>query len=336
MKFSIALPNAIEGMATPIPFADHTQLIDIAVLSEKLGFDAVWGCDHLLTQKYVKDTFDTPPNYYEVLITLAVLSTYTKKLRLGTCILVLPIREPVLLANQLATLDQFNDGRLTVGIGVGGYREEFEAIYPERGNVHRGNLLEETVQALNLVFTEREASFSGKYVQFKGVEAYPKPKQKKIPFYFGGNSIKAIERTARWGDAWMPAGLTPEDLKKGIQRLERFSEKYPENKKDFEIAPQYNLYLAENKKKAAEYFRNSQSYEHILSLKDSTNKNINIEETYVEGNLFGSPQEVIDKIGQLKDAGMTHCTSICIDTHSIEEMYEQMHRFAEEVMPAFK
>ena len=336
MKFSIALPNAIEGMATPIPFADHKQLIEIAVLSEKLGFDAVWGCDHLLTQKYVKETFTTPPNYYEVLITLAVLSTYTTKLRLGTCILVLPIRELVLLANQLATLDHFNEGRLTLGIGLGGYREEFEAIYPQRGKVHRGTLLEETVQALNLIFTEREASFSEKYVHFKGVEAYPKPKQKKIPFYFGGNHIKSIERTARWGDAWMPAGLTPEDLQKGIKRLEEFSEKYPENKKDFEIAPQYNLYLAESKKKAVEYFRNSQGYEHIVSLKDSTHKNGDIEETFIEGNLLGTPQEVIDKIGELKDAGMTHCTSICIDTNTVEELYEQMHYFTEEVMPAFK
>ena len=82
----------------------------------------------------------------------------------------------------------------------------------------------------------------------------------------------------------MPAGLTPEDLQKGIQRLEEFSEKYPENKKDFEIAPQYNLYLAESKKKAVEYFRNSQGYEHIVSLKDSTHKNGDIEETFIDGN----------------------------------------------------
>jgi len=323
-------------MAIPIPFANQKDLIDITVLCEELGYDAVWCCDHLLTQQYVKDTFDTPPNFYEALITLAVLGEHTSKIRIGTCILALPLREPVLLANQLATIDQFCGGRLTLGIGVGGYREEFEAIYPQRGDVHRGTLLEEIVQSLNLMFSEREASFTGKYAQFKGVEMFPKPKQEKLPFYFGGNSSKSIERAARWGHAWMPAGLMAEDIEKGVKRLYELSEQYPENKKTFEIAPQYNLYIADSKQKAAEYFRNSMGYEHLVSLKKSTAKNMDIEGTYIEANLFGTPQEVIDKIGKLKDAGVTHLSSICIDTNTLDEMYEQLHRFAEDVMPAFK
>ena len=336
MKFSVALPNAAEGLSSPVPFANHEQLIEIAQLSEKLGFHSVWGSDHLLTQKYVKRTYPAPPNYYEMLITLTTVSAYTSTLGLGTGILVLPMREPVLLANQLATLDQFSNGRLLLGVGVGAYREEYEAISPQKRNVHRGELLEEVVQALKLLSTEREVSFSGKYVQFEGVEAYPKPKQNELPFYFGGNSIKAIERTAKWGIGWMPACLTPEDIQKGVKRLEEYSEQYPRKIKDFDIAPQYSLRLDDSKKSAIEYFKNSQGYQHILSLKDSTFKDQDIEGTLLEVNLIGTPQEVIDKIGQLKDAGVTHCAGLCFDTNTIDEMFEQMQYFADEVMPAFK
>jgi probable F420-dependent oxidoreductase len=335
MKFSIALPTADEGLTSPIPFVNHQQLIEIAQLSEKLGYHSVWGNDHFMTQEYVKRKYKDPPKYYELLITLAVISAYTSKLGLGTSILVLPMREPVLLSKQLATLDQFSNGRLLLGVGVGAYREEFKTVFPQKTEINRGELLEEVVQALKQLFTERETSFWGKYVQFNQIETNPKPQQKNIPFYFGGNSTKAIERTARWGVGWMPAGLTPDDLGKGVSQLKEFAEKNQRSINEFDIAPQYGLYLANNRNEAIKYFKNSQGYQHLLSLKDSTFRSIDIEGTSIEGNLIGTPQDVIDKIGRLKEAGMTHCAAICFDTNTNKEMIEQIYYFAQEVMPAF-
>lgn len=335
MKFSVALPTAAEGLSSPIPFVDHKQLIEIAQLSENLGYHSVWGNDHLMTQEYVKHTFKNPPRYFELLITLAAISSCTSKLGLGTSIIVLPMREPVLLAKQLATLDLFSNGRLLLGVGVGAYREEFRAIFPQKYEVNRGELLEEMVKALKSLLTEREVSFSGKFLQFNGIETYPKPLQKDLPFYFGGNSIKAIERTAKWGVGWMPAGLPPDALKKGVNQLTEFAELNHRKLTEFDIAPQYGVCLAKNRKDAIKYYKNSQGFQHILSLKDSTYKGIDIEGTFLESNLIGTPQDVIDKIGQMQEAGMTHCAALCFDTNTFDEMTEQMQFFAEEVMPAF-
>jgi len=127
MKFSVCLATGYEGLVYPIPFCEPQDLIKTGVLCEKLGYDAVFGNDHITTQHYVRETFPEPPNFYDVLITLAMVAQATTKLRVGTSLLVMPMREPVYLAKQVATLDQLSGGRFIMAVGLGAYREEFEA-----------------------------------------------------------------------------------------------------------------------------------------------------------------------------------------------------------------
>ena len=133
----------MEGLTYPIPFSDPENLVRIAQHAEALGYHSVWGNDHMTTQHYVRAEFSVPPRFWEPLVTYAFLAAHTKTLRFGTGVLVLPMRRDiVVLAKQIATLDHFSGGRLEIGVGVGAYREEFEALWPG-AEVHRGDMVEE-------------------------------------------------------------------------------------------------------------------------------------------------------------------------------------------------
>src|SRR5258708_3942182 len=188
MRVSAGLPTGMEGLTYPIPFSDPENVIRIAQAAEKFGYDSVWGNDHMTTQHYVRAEFPVPPRFWEPLVTYAFLAAQTTRLRFGTGVLVLPMRRDIVVtAKQIATLDHFSNGRVEIGVGVGAYREEFEALNPG-AHVHRGDMVEEGVKALHLLFSKRSATFDGKYYKFKDVELSPKPKQKRLPIYIGGNN----------------------------------------------------------------------------------------------------------------------------------------------------
>src|SRR5580692_10163349 len=167
--FSVGFPTGMEGLTYPIPFSEPEALIRIAQHAEALGYHSVWGNDHMTTQHYVRAEFPTPPRFWEPLVTYAFLAAHTKKLKFGTGVLVLPMRRDIVVtAKQIATLDHLSDGRVEIGVGVGAYREEFEALWPD-AKVHRGDMVEEGVKALQLLFAERVASFDGTYYRFRDV-----------------------------------------------------------------------------------------------------------------------------------------------------------------------
>src|ERR1700722_16421880 len=122
MKFSVGLPTGFEGLMHPIPFAEPGDFVRLAQLCEGLGYDSVWGNDHITTQNYVRDLFPGQvPRYYEPIIVMAHIAAATSRLRLGTAVPRLPMHEPVYLAKQVATLDQLSGGRFMLGVGVGAY-----------------------------------------------------------------------------------------------------------------------------------------------------------------------------------------------------------------------
>jgi alkanesulfonate monooxygenase SsuD/methylene tetrahydromethanopterin reductase-like flavin-dependent oxidoreductase (luciferase family) len=131
MKVGIEIPTCTSGMMYPVPFATVSEVVDTALEAEQLGYYDAGGNDHLSTMRFVRDAWPTPPDYFEPLITLAHIAAKTSVLRLTTGIMVVPMREPVLLAKQVATLDRLSGGRVMLGVAVGGYRDEFEAVRPD-------------------------------------------------------------------------------------------------------------------------------------------------------------------------------------------------------------
>ena len=335
MKFGIALPTGFEGLILPSPFASPSQLVELVKKAEDLGYDSVFPNDHFTIQKYVAEKEKVTPNYYEPLITLAAAASITRRIKLLTGVVVLPYREPILLAKQVSTLDQISGGRFILGVGIGAYREEFRGVHPRWKDKPRSGIMDEALQCLQKLLADDIVSFSGEFFQFENLRVYPKPLQQPFPIYIGGNSEQGMVRAAKYGLGWIPACLSPQAIKDRLTRLASYLEKEGRSLSDIEVAPQIFGRLGKSKAEATEGLKNSELYQHLVSLKASTLKGDSIE-TLDDFNLIGTPDDVIEQVQSYKEAGVQHITGICFAVKTVKEFEEQMQIFAESVIPAFK
>jgi probable F420-dependent oxidoreductase len=335
VRFSVALPNCVEGLVYPVPFVTHAQVLRVGREAERLGYHSVWANDHLHTQDYVWAEWHAVPNYYEPLVSLAVLAAQTTRIRMGTSVIVMPMREPVLLAKQAATLDQFSGGRLQLGVGVGAYREEFEAVRPDAPRrARRGEMVDEGIRALQALFTQDDASFEGRYYRFRHIKMGPKPAQRPLPIYSGGNSDSGAVRAGRLADGWLPAVLPIPALRRKIAILREAADGAGRDAAAIDIAPQMAVSLANSREAALTRFRASQVYRHLRSLKRSTLRDLDIEQVETM-NFIGTPAQVAEQIAAYGEAGVTHCAALFFPATSLEETIDQMAWFAGDVMSRF-
>lgn len=329
IKFSVCLPTGFEGVMHPIPFVEPEAFVALSRLSETLGYDSVWGNDHITTQDYVRDLFPgEPPRFYEVLITLATVGARTTRLRLGTALLVLPMREPVYLAKQIATLDRLTDGRFILGVGLGAYREEFTAWGPRYAAARRGDILDEGLAALRLLLTEDRASFEGKFHAFKDIEMFPKPLQDPFPIYVGGHNIASVERAAKWGRGWLPGWRPIEELKERIAHLREAAVAHGRDPSEIEIAPQFSVSVGKTMEEAEARYMASGLVAHRVSL-SYTGRDLTRQ---VDANLVGTPEIIREKVARLAEIGIDHCCALMFPADTIDEMTEQIRWFGESVV----
>ena len=223
------------------PLIEPDSLTRIVTEAEALGFDYLTVSDHImvprnLDSKYpYTDTGEFPAGtaaaWLEQLTTTAYIAALTKKLRLVMSVMVVPHRPAVLTAKILATIDYLSKGRLTLGIGVGWCREEFEAIAAAPFD-DRGHVTDEWMTACKELWSNDDPKFDGKYVKFSDVVFTPKPVQQPIPIWVGGESAPALRRTVRYADCWYPVGTNPQfpmntlsRFKAGIARFRGFAER---------------------------------------------------------------------------------------------------------------
>jgi probable F420-dependent oxidoreductase len=176
------------------------------------------------------------------LTTTAYIAALTKTLRFVLSVMVVPHRPAVLTAKLLSTIDFLSKGRLTLGIGVGWCREEFEAIGAAPFD-DRGHVTDEWMDACKELWTAEFPKFSGKYVKFDDVVFTPKPVQNPIPIWVGGESGPALRRTAKYAHGWYPVGTNPQfpmntvsRFKTGLIRFRGFAEKAGRNPSEISIA----------------------------------------------------------------------------------------------------
>src|SRR5689334_20155421 len=211
------------------PLASADNLTRVATGAEALGYSHATFSDHVVIPTDVaarypySDTgeFSTAGNgeRNEQLIELAFVAARTSTLRLVTSVMVVPHRPAVLAAKQLATIDVLSGGRVTLGIGAGWMREEFEAIGTPPFE-DRGKVTDEYVAAFKELWTKDKPSFAGTYVKFDKITFAPKPAQKRgIPIWVGGESGPALRRTAKYGDAWYPIPNNPAFPMDSLKRL---------------------------------------------------------------------------------------------------------------------
>lgn len=333
MRFGYGAPVATEGSMYPIPYADVHDVVELALLAEELGFESVWANDHVSTPHYVRRDFDTPPKYWDAFSYLAFVGARTSRVRLGMALLVLPFHHPVRVAKQVATLDHLSGGRLVVGVGLGGYVEEYRAMWPDR-TPNRGVYLTESIEGLRLLMTEGRGSYRGRQVAFEDVESFPKPLQPHLPLLSGGNGAGSRMRAGVYCDGWLPACLTVGETDAGVKEIRMHADEVSrELGSDFEIAPQFVVAIGSTTKGARRRFEASRLYEHMKSLSGSTLKGLG--GALSERNLVGSPEEITDRIGQYQDIGVSTVSALLFACDDVPETRESMQQFSETVMSRF-
>jgi probable F420-dependent oxidoreductase len=197
--------------------ADPDRLVRRARLAEEAGIDELWVGDHVaLPVTEDGDPADQPR--LEAVVTLAHLAAVTTRIGLGFGVIVLPQRQPVLLAKQLTSIDVLSKGRLTVGVGVGYVEPELTALGASLAD--RAARTEEYLDAMRALWAEPVPSFHGRFVSFDGVLQRPRPVQRPHPpIVLGGHNPRAYRRAMRYGNGWYGWDLTPEQAAGAVAAL---------------------------------------------------------------------------------------------------------------------
>ena len=216
MRFGVHIPTCIEGMMYPVPFAKPSDILPTALLCEAARVRLRVG----------QRPHDDPALRAAGVCRPAELLRAAHHLQLlrgaqrpgsasppgSSCCPCATCRSsPSRWRRSISS----RAGALILGVGAGAYREEYEALFPDARAVRRGTIVDEGMQALRLLFTERKATFRGSTVHFEEVECFPKPAQDPMPIYAGGNHPEVRRRAGQYGQGWMPAVLSPEEIARG-------------------------------------------------------------------------------------------------------------------------
>ena len=230
MKFGLNIPVRHN--------TDGDTMREFCVSAEALGFESLWIGDHVV----IPDTYNSDypyrfrfdpdlkelfpdPGFAEPCTLLAFAAGCTKRVRLGTGVLIPPMRNPLVLAKQLATLSVTSNGRCIAGIGVGWLKEEFEAL--NAPFEQRGARTDEYVEIMRKLWSsETPVGHEGKFYSFEPVRFKPRPVGNAVPIWIGGHTEAALKRTARYADGWYAVELPPEEFERCRGRLLQLWEEY--------------------------------------------------------------------------------------------------------------
>jgi probable F420-dependent oxidoreductase len=303
MQFGLSLPH-FQQVASP------EAIRRVAQRAEQMGYDGIWVSDHIVIPASAVDRFGSV--FYEPLTVLAYAAACTTRIRLGTTVIILPYRNPVVTAKVLSTLDVLSGGRVTTGMAVGWTEDEFKALgVPFQ---ERGALSDEYLAAFKALWTQEKPAFHGQYVRFENIAFEPKPVQKPhIPIWIGGNSKRAIRRAVALGDGWHPTRPLVEDVRAGVAYLRDVCAQRGRDPKSLQIAVRQPLKFYDGA---------------AASIKRRP--------------LLGSMQKIIADIGQYQAAGVQY---FMLDTfysapelaqETVDSMLATIERFAADVMPKFQ
>ena len=209
--------------------------VDIAILArraEEMGFESLWVPEHPIIPVETSSPWPGSPDgiipkvYADIVdpfVALGRASAVTNTLKLGTGICLVPERNPLLLAKEVATLDMYSGGRFLFGIGAGWLKEETEIMGGDFA--HRWTQTREAVLAMKSLWTEVKSEYHGNYYDFPPVYSFPRSAQRPHPpVLLGGMARNVFRRIVRWGDGWMPNRVTPDDISAGRRTLNELAE----------------------------------------------------------------------------------------------------------------
>ncbi len=304
MKLGFSMPHMLRLGAMTQPWeaavigADQTRL---AKLAEELGYGMIAVPEHYIVPREHVDL--SGPHYFNAATAMAYWSGATEKIRVNSCIAILPLQNPIITAKSLSTMDWLSSGRVTITFAVGWLQGEFDALGVDYHQ--RGAISEEYIQAIIELWTKEKPEFEGKYVSFKGVAFEPKCVQKPhLPVWFGGDADAVLKRTARYASGWWPFLTKPEDIPARIDFIKS--------------QPDYNGRLADI----------------FYGLATSRVGEGHVAQEDPRARPGMTKQEIIDRLFWLKELGVTWSSVPIPKVQDIEEYCEYAQWVAEEIMPA--
>ena len=297
----IAIPQTLTDLSTAVG-----GLRRFIPRAEALGYEGLWVQEQILG--------DVP--LLEPVTLLTYAAALTSKPHLGTSVMITVVRNPVQLAKSLASLDQLSNGRLIVGVGVGGPHipEAVFGVSSER----RGRRFVEGLQVMKALWTESRASMSGEFWRFENVAMEPKPVQKPHPpLWFGARDALALRRAVRHGDGWMGAGSSSSaDFIKQAEMLRRFLDEERRDPDKFAISKRVYLAIDNDRERAERRLREWFGMRYKMA--DMASR----------VSIWGGRAEIIDKLGELVRAGAQHFL-----LNPVFEEMEHMELLATDVIP---
>ena len=285
MIFGLNLPNYSS-------LGNRESMIAIAQDAEELGYSSLWTSDHILIPANRPEPFG---NVLETFTTLSYLAARTETIRLGTGILVLPQRDPLLVAKQAATIHHLSAGRFTLGVGVGYIAEEYSFLGADFDS--RGRLADEYIQAMRALFEDDHPEYQGRHIRFSKALFSPRPKT-PIPIVLGGGSKAALRRAAKLGDGWYGLRQSPDAAGQAIRAMNQIG-----HKRDFTI-----------------------------SLRVQTRVGGSVDDADPATTLRGDRDLIVEKLRQYREVGIEQ---LVIEPFSstLSDFREQMRAFAREIAP---
>ena len=285
MIFGLNLPNYSS-------LGNREPMIAIAERAEELGYSSLWTSDHVLMPTNLPEPFG---NLLETFTTLSYLAARTETIRLATGILVLPQRDPLLVAKQAATLHHLSVGRFTLGVGVGWIAKEYSFLRTDFGN--RGQLADEYIQAIRVLFESDHPEYHGKHINFAEALFSPRPNV-PIPIVVGGSSKAALRRAALLGDGWHGLWLSPDTASAAIATMKQIG-----HKPDFAV-----------------------------SLRVQTRVRGPVDDADPATTLHGDADAIVEQLRRYRDVGVQQ---LVIEPFSrdLTDFLEQIRLFAHEIWP---
>lgn len=308
VKLGLALENFTPYRKVP----RINDLIGYATTAERLGFDSLWAWDHIMLGT------KRPFPFLESLSTLAALSVATERVSLGTGVLVLPLRNPVVLAKVTSTLDQLSGGRLMLGMAAGWYQREFEAIgVPFH---QRGSIFERYVEIVDRFWKEESVDGSDGDMVFKRAVILPKPVQRpRPPLLFGGYVDTVLRRVARISDGWLTYFYEPEPFAASWSKIRAYAEQAGRDPAELTNVAQLPICVDTSFEAADKRVRPFiEEYFDVPPWSDAS----------IESAIRGTPEQCIEQLSAHVDAGLRHAVLVPCDYDT-----DQLAAIAEHVLP---
>ncbi len=337
VSFGVRVPNS--G-----PLTSVANIVRAAVEAERMGFDSIFLHDHVVWSSAMHRhhissgahealTEDQSADFFESLTTVGYLAAVTSRVQIGVACLVMPLRNPIYAAKQLATLDHLTEGRLIAGVGLGSKASlesnEFD-VFGVPFN-RRGPMTDEYVEAMRAIWEQPLATYDGRFVSFKDAEIFPKPLQKPgPPVWVGGWTDHAARRTGRLGDGWVPGWLSPSEMARGAQIVRDTASEHGRDPDGITIAVEKLTVINRDHDAAM-----ARALPTVRTSSKTYERDVDEIQFALDRHIFGSVEEVRTRVREFVDAGVTHFELKFIYP-TMDELVAQMSLWAEEIIPEYR